>query len=71
MMDYIKHSSINQTSSGLPVYEFIIDSAADVETLPTMENKKEFVECVAAGSIATVKDMSALYFLSADGWTEV
>ena len=40
MMDYIKHSSINQTSSGLPVYEFIIDSAADVETLPTMEDKK-------------------------------
>lgn len=70
-MDYIKHSSINQTSSGLPVYEFIIDSAADVETLPTMEDKKEFIECVAAGSIATVKDMSALYSLSADGWIEV
>lgn len=70
-MDYIKHSSINQTSSGLPVYEFIIDSAADVETLPTMEDKKEFIECVAAGSIATVKDMSTLYFLSADGWIEV
>ena len=71
MMDYIKHSSINQTSSGLPVYEFIIHSAADVETLPTMEDKKEFIECVAAGSIATVKDMSALYFLAADGWIEV
>lgn len=70
-MDYIKHSSINQTSSGLPVYEFIIHSAADVETLPTMEDKKEFIECVAAGSIATVKDMSALYFLLADGWIEV
>lgn len=70
-MDYIRHSSINQTSSGLPVYEFIIDSAADVETLPTMDDKKEFVECVAAGSIATVKDMSALFMLSADGWTEV
>lgn len=70
-MDYIKHSSINQTSSGLPVYEFIIDRAADVETLPTMDDKKEFVECVAAGSIATVKDMSALFMLSSDGWTEV
>ena len=70
-MDYIRHSNINQTSSGLPVYEFIIDSAADVGTLPTMDDKKEFVECVAAGSIATVKDMSALFMLSSDGWTEV
>lgn len=70
-MEYIKHSSINQTSSGLPVYEFIIESAAEVDSLPTMTNKNGFVECVAAGSIATVKDMSALFMLSADGWAEV
>jgi hypothetical protein len=70
-MDYIKHSSINQTSSGLPVYEFIIDSAADVSTLPTMTAKNGFAECVAAGSIATLKDLSALFFLSADGWNQV
>lgn len=70
-MEYIKHSSINQTSSGLPVYEFIIDSAAEVASLPTMSEKNGFVECVAAGSIATVKDMSTLFMLSADGWTEV
>lgn len=70
-MDYIRHSNINQTSSGLPVYEFIIDSAADVAALPTMTQKNDFVECVAAGSIATVKDMSALFLLSSDGWTEV
>lgn len=70
-MDYIRHSNINQTSSGLPVYEFIIDSAADVAALPTMTQKNSFAECVAAGSIATVKDMSALFLLSSDGWTEV
>lgn len=70
-MDYIKHSSINQTSSGLPVYEFIIESAADVSALPTMTAKNGFAECVAAGSIATLKDLSALFFLSADGWNRV
>ena len=70
-MDYIKHSEMNQTSSGLPVYEFILDSAADVDTLPTMDDKKDFVECVAAGSIATVKDLSTLFMLSSDGWNEV
>ena len=70
-MDYIRHSNINQTSSGLPVYEFIIDSAADVDTLPPMEDKKEFVECVAAGSIATTKDLSQLFMLFSNGWNEV
>ena len=70
-MDYIKHPEMNVTSSGLPVYEFIIDSAADVDTLPTMDDKKEFVECVAAGSIATLRDLSALYMLAANGWNEV
>lgn len=70
-MDYIKHSEMNQTSSGLPVYEFILDSAADVDTLPTMNNKSGFSECVAAGSIATVKDLSTLFMLSSDGWHEV
>ena len=70
-MDYIKHPEMNVTSSGLPVYEFIIDSAADVETLPTMEDKKEFVECVAAGSIATLRDLSALYMLGNNGWNEI
>ena len=69
-MDYIKHPEMNVTSSGLPVYEFIIDSAA-VDTLPTMNDKKEFVECVAAGSIATLRDLSALYMLAANGWNEV
>lgn len=70
-MDYIKHSEMNQTSSGLPIYEFILDSAADVDVLPTMTDKKDFVECVAAGSIATVKDLSTLFMLSSDGWNKV
>lgn len=70
-MDYIKHPEMNVTSSGLPVYEFIIDSADVVSTLPTMTEKKEFVECVAAGSIATLRDMSALYMLANNGWNEI
>lgn len=70
-MDYIKHSEINQTSSGLPVYEFILDSTNDINTLPTMTERNGFVECVAAGSIATLKDLSALFFLSVDGWNKV
>lgn len=70
-MEWIRHSNINQTSSGLPVYEFIIDSAADVAALPTMDNKKEFVEKVAAGSIATTKDLSQMFMLFSDGWNEV
>ena len=70
-MDFIKHPEMNVTSSGLSVYEFIIDSAADVAALPTMTEKKEFVECVAAGSIATLRDLSALYMLAANGWNEV
>ena len=70
-MEWIRHSNINQTSSGLPVYEFIIDSDADVAAMPTMTNKKEFVEKVAAGSIATTKDLSKMYMLFSDGWNEV
>ena len=70
-MEWIRHSNINQTSSGLPVYEFIIDSAADVAALPTMDNKKEFVEKVAAGSFATTKDLSKMFMLFSDGWNEI
>jgi hypothetical protein len=70
-IEWIRHSSINQTSSGLPVYEFIIDSADKIAALPTMDNKKEFVEKVAAGSIATTKDMSKMFMLFSDGWNEL
>lgn len=70
-MDYIKHPELNVTSSGLPVYDFIIDSAAEVAALPTMTDKKEFAECVAAGSFAALRDLSALYMLANNGWNEV
>lgn len=70
-MDYIKHPELNVTSSGLPVYDFIIDSAAEVAELPTMNEKKEFSECVAAGSFAALRDLSALYMLADNGWNEV
>lgn len=70
-MEFIKHSEINQTSSGLPVYDFIIDSEAEIDALPTMDDQKEFVEKVAAGSIATVKDMSSMFMLHSDGWNKI
>ena len=70
-MEFIKHPEINTTSSGLPVYEFIIASDSEVTALPTMDNKKEFVEMVAAGSIATTKDLSKMFMLFSDGWNEI
>lgn len=70
-MEYIKHPEINTTSSGLPVYDFILDSESEVSSLPTMDDKKEFAEKVAAGSIATTKDLSKMFMLFSDGWNEV
>lgn len=71
MISFIKHRRYNETSSGLPLYEFQIDSAAEVADLPTTTDKKEFEECCCAGSVAYTADLNSAYSLSASGvWTK-
>lgn len=67
MISYIKHANYNNTSSGLPLYEFQIENAAEVEQLPTTTDKKEFEECCCAGSVAYTADLNAAFSLSASG----
>lgn len=72
MIAYIKHPEYNRTSSGLPMYEFQIESSADVAALPTMTEKQGFDECVCAGSIAYTANLATVYTLSAlNVWTAV
>ncbi len=71
MISFIKHSRHNNTSSGLPLYEFQIESAAEVNQLPTTTDKKQYPECVCAGSVAYTADLNAAFTLSASGvWTK-
>ena len=71
MISFIKHSRHNNTSSGLPLYEFQLDSAAEVNQLPTTTDKKQYTECVCAGSVAYTADLNAAFTLSASGvWTK-
>ena len=61
-MDYIKHPEMNVTSSGLPVYEFIIDSAADVAQLPTMTEKERICRMCGGGQYCNAaRPVSAVY----------
>ena len=71
MVSYIKHRKYNETTSGLPLYEFQLDNAAEVAELPTTENKKEYEERVCAGSVAYTADLNKAYILSPSGvWTD-
>lgn len=71
MISFIKHRQYNETSSGLPLYEFQLDNAAEVAELPTTEDKKEYEECCCAGSVAYTADLNKAYILSASGvWTD-
>ena len=71
MISFIKHSRNNNTSSGLPLYEFQIESAAEVNQLPTTTDKKQYPECVCAGSVAYTADLNIAFTLSASGvWTK-
>lgn len=67
MIGYIKHTHVNNTSSGLPLYEFQIESAADVASLPTTTDKKDYDECYCAGSVAYTADLNTAFTLSASG----
>lgn len=72
MINFIKHPEANNTSSGLPLYEFQIDSDADVSALPTTIDKKMYAECVCAGSCAYTADMNSIYTLSPAGvWKKI
>lgn len=69
-MEWIRHSHINQTGDGLPIYTFILESASELSTLPTTTQKNGFVECVGAGSTAVTKDLNTSFLLTASGWEE-
>lgn len=69
-MDWIRHSHINQTGDGLPIYTFILDSAARLSSCPTTTEKNGFAECCGAGSTAVTKDLKSAFLLTKDGWIE-
>jgi hypothetical protein len=67
MISYIRHSHVNNTSSGLPLYEFQIESDADAALLPTTTDEKEYPERCCAGSVAYTPDLNIAFTLSASG----
>lgn len=68
----IKHQEINRTESGLPMYEFQMDSISDLDYLPTNTKKGMYEEFCCPGSIAYTPDLTNAFILSPSGtWTKV